>query len=75
MLADRWKRAITRYAVAFLKYQQSQRMFELSSQHRNEELVREAETACEEIAAACSPDWLLIQVSSRFPPRNTQNPN
>ena len=66
-LADPWKRAITRYAVAFLKYQQSQRMLELSSQHRNVELLREAETACEETAAACSPDWLLIQVSSLFP--------
>jgi hypothetical protein len=73
-IADRWKRAITRYAVAFLRYQQSQRMLELSSQHRNVELLREAETACEEIAAACSPDWLLIQVSSLFPPE-TQNAN
>jgi hypothetical protein len=74
-LDDRWKRAITRYAVALLKYQQSQRMLELSSQHRNEELLREAETACEEIAAACSPDWLLIQVSSPFYPRRMQNAN
>jgi hypothetical protein len=70
-LADAWKRAITRYAAAFLKYQQSRRMIELSSQHRNVELLREAETACEEIAAACSPDWLLIQVSSPFYPRRT----
>jgi hypothetical protein len=70
-LADPWKRAITRYAAAFLKYQQSRRMIELSSQHRNVELLREAETACEEIAAAYSPDWLLIQVSSPFYPRRT----
>jgi len=62
-LADQWKHAITRYAVAFLKYQQSQRLLELSSRHRDEELLREAETACEDVAAACSPDWLLIQVS------------
>jgi hypothetical protein len=74
-LADRWKRAITCYAAAFLKYQQSRRMIELSSQHRNVELLREAETAREEIATACSPDWLLIQVSSPFYPRRTQNAN
>ncbi len=62
-LTDQWKHAITRYAVAFLKYQQSQRLLELSSRRRDEELLREAETACEDVAAACSPDWLLIQVS------------
>ncbi len=62
-LTDQWKHAITRYAVAFLKYQQSQRLLELSSKGRDEELLREAETSCEEVAAACSPDWLLIQVS------------
>jgi hypothetical protein len=62
-LTDQWKHAITRYAVAFLKYQQSQRLVELSSRRRHEELLREAETTCEEVAAACSPDWLLIQVS------------
>jgi hypothetical protein len=74
-LADSWKRAIIRYAVSLLKYQQYQRMLELSSQYRNEELLREAETACEEIAAACSPDWLLIQVRSPFYSRRTQNAN
>ena len=62
-LPDQWKLAITRYAVAFLKYQQSQRLLELSSQGRHEEFLREAKTPCEEVAAACSPDWLLIQVS------------
>jgi hypothetical protein len=62
-LTDRWKHVITRYAVAFLKYQQSQRLVELSSRRRHEELLREAETICEDVAAACSPDWLLIQVS------------
>ena len=62
-LTDQWKHAITRYAVAFLKYQQSQRLLELSSRRRDEELLREAETTCEDVAAACSPDWLLIQVS------------
>ena len=63
MLTDQWKHAIIRYAVAFLKYQQSQRLLELSSRRRNEELLREAETTCEDVAAACTPDWLLIQVS------------
>ena len=62
-LPDQWKHTIIHYAVAFLKYQQSQRLLELSSRGRDEELLREAETACEEVAAACSPDWLLIQVS------------
>jgi hypothetical protein len=62
-LTDQWQQAITRYAVAFLKYQQSQRLLELSSRGRDEELLREAENTCEDVAAACSPDWLLIQVS------------
>ena len=62
-LTDQWKHAIIRYAVAFLKYQQSQRLLELSSRRRDEELLREAETTCEDVAAACTPDWLLIQVS------------
>jgi hypothetical protein len=62
-LTDQSKHTIIRYAVAFLKYQQSQRLLELSSRCREEELLREAETTCEEVASACSPDWLLIQVS------------
>ena len=62
-LTNQWKHAITRYAVAFLKYQQSQRLLELSSRRRDEEFLREAETTCEDVVAACSPDWLLIQVS------------
>ncbi|KAH9035653.1 hypothetical protein EDB85DRAFT_1889231 [Lactarius pseudohatsudake] len=65
-LTDQWKHAITRYAVAFLKYQQSQRLLELWSRHRHEELLREAETVCKDVAAACSPDWLLIQHSASF---------
>ncbi|KAH8989920.1 hypothetical protein EDB86DRAFT_3235448 [Lactarius hatsudake] len=71
-LADQWKHAITRYAVAFLKYQQSQRLLELSSRRRDEELMQEAETACEDIAAACSPDWLLIQIDANFLARPLQ---
>ncbi|KAH9013669.1 hypothetical protein EDB84DRAFT_1671224 [Lactarius hengduanensis] len=50
-LADQWKLVITNYAVAFLKYQQSQRLLELSLKSRDEELLREAETSCEEIDA------------------------
>ncbi|KAI9450186.1 hypothetical protein BJY52DRAFT_1126070 [Lactarius psammicola] len=71
-LADHWKHAITRYAVAFLKYQQSQRLVELSLRHRDEELLQEAETACEDVAAACSPDWLLIQIDANFLARPLQ---
>jgi hypothetical protein len=62
-LTDQWKHAIIRYAVAFLKYQQSHRLLELSSRRRDEELLRETETTYENVAAACTPDWLLIQVS------------
>ncbi|KAH9062248.1 hypothetical protein EDB87DRAFT_329798 [Lactarius vividus] len=71
-LTDQWKHAITRYAVAFIKYQQSQRLLELSSRHRDEELLREAETICEEIVTACSPDWLLIQIDANFLARPLQ---
>ncbi|KAI9447738.1 hypothetical protein H4582DRAFT_2137682, partial [Lactarius indigo] len=71
-LTDQWKRAITRYAVAFIKYQQSQRLLELSSRRRDEELLREAETICEEVVAACSPDWLLIQIDANFLARPLQ---
>ncbi|KAH9180205.1 hypothetical protein EDB89DRAFT_2118669 [Lactarius sanguifluus] len=71
-ITDRWKHAIIRYAVAFLKYQQSQRLLELSSGNRDEEFLREAETACEEVAAACSPDWLLIQIDANFLARQLQ---
>ncbi|KAH8992967.1 hypothetical protein EDB92DRAFT_1796839 [Lactarius akahatsu] len=71
-LNDQWKHAITRYAIAFLKYQQSQRLLELSSRRRDEELLREAETVCEDVAAACAPDWLLIQIDANFLARPLQ---
>ncbi|KAI9432033.1 hypothetical protein H4582DRAFT_1884511 [Lactarius indigo] len=71
-LTDQWKLAITRYAIAFLKYQQSQRLLELSSRRRDEELLREVETVCEDVAAACSPDWLLIQINANFLARPLQ---
>ncbi|KAH9056708.1 hypothetical protein EDB87DRAFT_1824048 [Lactarius vividus] len=71
-LTDQWKHAITRYAIAFLKYQQSQRLLGLSSRRRDEELLREVETNCEDVAAACSPDWLLIQIDTNFLARPLQ---
>ncbi|KAI0297846.1 hypothetical protein B0F90DRAFT_1669305 [Multifurca ochricompacta] len=46
-----WKYAVTTYAVALLTYQQSQRLLELSSRGRDEELLRESDTACEDVAA------------------------
>jgi hypothetical protein len=65
-LLEQWKDVIIGYAVAFLKYQQSQRLLELASRHQDEAFFREAETICEDVATACSHDWLLIQVGVRF---------
>jgi hypothetical protein len=64
-LTKRWKDVINGYAVAFLKYQQSKRLLELALRHQDEAFFREAETNCEDVAAACPHDWLLIQVSVR----------
>ena len=62
-LADRWRQAIIRYAIAFLGYQQSQRLLELSLGGRHQERLREVETTIQSnISADPSPDWLLIQV-------------
>ena len=61
-LPDQWKPAITRYAVAFLEYQQSQRLLELASGGKNEAFFREAQTICKDVAAESTHDWLLIQV-------------
>ncbi|KAH9179663.1 hypothetical protein EDB89DRAFT_1841766 [Lactarius sanguifluus] len=71
-LTDQWRHTIVCYALAFIKYQQSQRLLELSSRRRDEELLREAETVCEEVVAACSPDWLLIQIDANFLARPLQ---
>jgi hypothetical protein len=65
-LNEQWKEFIIGYAVAFLKYQQSQRLLELASRHQDEAFFREAETICEDVARECSHDWLLIQVGVRF---------
>lgn len=62
-LPDEWKIVITRYAVAFLKYQQSLRLLELFSMQKYEELLREIEAICNDVLVKSTPDWLLVQVS------------
>jgi hypothetical protein len=57
-----WKAVITRYAVFFLKYQQSQRLLELSFSQKSEELLREIESMRSDVLAESTPDWLLVQV-------------
>jgi hypothetical protein len=61
-LPDRWKAVITHYAVFLLRYQQSQRLLELSSRQKYEELLREIDSMRSNILAESSPDWLLVQV-------------
>jgi len=61
-LPDPWKAVITRYAVFLLKYQQSQRLLELSSRHKHDELLREINTMRSNVLAESTPDWLLVQV-------------
>ena len=67
-LTEQCKDVIIKYAAAFLKYQQSQRLLELASRHQDDAFFREAETICEEVVVACSEscEWLLIQVSGCF---------
>jgi hypothetical protein len=61
-LPDQWTPVITRYAVAFLEYQQSQRLLELALGRKNVAFLREAGTICKDMAAESTRDWLLIQV-------------
>jgi hypothetical protein len=61
-LPDQWKSLIMRYAVSFLRYQQSLRLLELSSQQKHEDLLREIETIRNDVLVESTPDWLLIQV-------------
>ena len=61
-LPDRWKFTITRYAVSFVKYQQSRRLLELSSRQKYEEVLQETEAICSDVLAESTPDWLLVQV-------------
>ncbi|KAI0290847.1 hypothetical protein B0F90DRAFT_1913825 [Multifurca ochricompacta] len=71
-LPDGWKIAITRYATAFLQYQQSQRLLEFFSRQQYEELIREAGTVCKDVAADSTPDWLLIQIEANILARPIQ---
>ncbi|KAI0296907.1 hypothetical protein B0F90DRAFT_1744138 [Multifurca ochricompacta] len=71
-LPDGWKIAITRYATAFLQYQQSQRLLEFFSRQQYEELIREAGTVCRDVAADSTPDWLLIQIEANILARPIQ---
>jgi hypothetical protein len=61
-LPDQWKAAITRYAICLLKYQQSQRLLELSSSQKHQELLREMDSMRSDVLAESTPDWLLVQV-------------
>ena len=61
-LPSLWKAVITRFAVFFLKYQQSQRLLGLSSGQKSEELFREIESMRSDVLAESTPDWLLVQV-------------
>jgi hypothetical protein len=61
-LPDQWKAVITRYAVCFLRYQQSQRLLELSSSQKHQELLRETDSMRGDVLAESTPDWLLVQV-------------
>ena len=61
-LPEEWKAMITRYAVCFLKYQQSQRLLDLAATQKSEEILREIETMHGDALAESTPDWLLVQV-------------
>jgi len=61
-LPNQWKLVIMRFAVSFLKYQQSLRLLRLSSGQRHEELLWEIEAIRHDVLAESTPDWLLIQV-------------
>jgi hypothetical protein len=61
-LPDEWKAVITHYAICLLKYQQSQRMLELSSSQKHEELLWETDSVRSDVLTELAPDWLLIQV-------------
>ena len=66
-LPNQWKPLFTRYAAAFLEYQQSQRLAELAFGQKEEAFHREAQTICKDVAAESTHDWLLIMVRlSRF---------
>jgi len=61
-LPNQWRLVIMRFAVIFLKYQQSLRLLKLSSRQRHEELLWEIEAIRHDVLAESTPDWLLVQV-------------
>jgi ABC-type cobalamin transport system ATPase subunit len=61
-LPNQWTLVIMRFAVSFLKYQQSLRLLELFSRQRHEELLWEIEAIRHDVLAESTPDWLLVQV-------------
>ena len=61
-LPGRWKFIIIRYAISFVKCQQSRRILQLSSAQKYEELLQETEAICNDVLAESTPDWLLVQV-------------
>ena len=72
-LPERWKFAITRYAVALIKYQQSSRMLQFSSRQKYENLLQETEAIRYDVLAESTPDWLLAQVRSLSCYQNSRN--
>jgi hypothetical protein len=61
-LPDQWKISIMRFAVSFIRYQQSLRLLELSSRQECENLLHEIQAISDDVLAESTPDWLLIQV-------------
>ena len=61
-LPEPWKFVIARYAVCFVKYQQSRRLLQLSSGQKYKKLLPETEAICNDVLAESTPDWLLVQV-------------
>jgi len=61
-LPDPWKISIMRYAVSFIRYQQSLRLLELSSRQECENLLHEIQAISDDVLEESTLDWLLIQV-------------
>jgi hypothetical protein len=61
-LPEKWKALIIKYAVFFLRHQQSLRLLDLLSRQKYEEVLREIEGIRHDVLAGLEPDWLLIQV-------------
>ena len=63
-LPEQWKFAIIRYAVSFIKYQQSSRMLQLSSRKKYDSLLQEMKAICHDVLAE-SCDAKTIEVLVR----------